>query len=199
MITVVVVEDQPDLAEALRETIEFSGEATVVGVCHTLGASVEMVAGLQPAVIVSDFRLPDGDSADVMTAWLASAPHTKILVVSAWTDQRSIARATTAGASAYLEKGPQLSTLADSIIELMAATDSRPQHAIVGASTTASGPITRASQLTELLAARISTREAADRLGTTEREVRRYLNSLRRIHGVHTRAELYACAMDDAL
>lgn len=199
MITVVVVEDQPDLADALRETIEFDGVATVVGVCHTLGDSIEMVAGLQPAVIVSDFRLPDGDSADVMTTWLDAAPHTKILVVSAWTDQRSIARAMKSGASAYLEKGPQLATLADSIADLMATTELQPRQPRVQALSAPTGSITVASDLVDLLAARMTTREAAERIGTTDRELRRYLNSLRRVHGVRTRAELHACAMKVAL
>lgn len=190
MIAVVVVEDQPELADALRETIEFDGTASVVGVCHTLGESLEVIATLQPAVIVSDFRLPDGDSADVIPAWLESSPSSKVLVVSAWTDQRSVARARQAGARIYLEKGPQLSSLPDAIAEMVAeggmVFPPRSRRPPSGP------PIRSAGELVELLASGVATTVAADRLGVGERDVRRYLNVLRRLHGVHTRAELRA-------
>jgi EAL domain-containing protein (putative c-di-GMP-specific phosphodiesterase class I)/DNA-binding NarL/FixJ family response regulator len=196
VITVVVVEDQTDLADALRQTIEFDGLARVVGVCHTLDASIEMVASFQPAVIVSDFRLPDGDSADVMGTWLTSAPHAKILVVSAWTDQRSIARATEAGASAYIEKGPHLATLANSIIDLMSADGSEPQQTRPGTSSPSSGVVTTPSDLLALLSDRTNMRDAAQRFGITERELRRFINTLRRSHKARTRAELYICVIN---
>jgi EAL domain-containing protein (putative c-di-GMP-specific phosphodiesterase class I)/DNA-binding NarL/FixJ family response regulator len=201
VITVVVVEDQPDLADAIRQTIEFDGVSTVVGVCHTLDASVEMVAALQPAMIVSDFRLPDGDSADVMQTWLASAPHVKILVVSAWTDQRSIARATRAGASGYIEKGPQLATLSESIINLMSATGSEHHPSRPGVSmapSRSSARVASTADLLSLLSDGTTTRDAAVLFDMSERELRRYTNSLRHVHGARTRAELYVCVMNTA-
>lgn len=191
MIDVVIVEDQPDLAAALRETIEFDGSAAVVGVCHTLGESMDVIATRQPTVIVSDFRLPDGDSADAMPAWLASSPRSKILVISAWTDQRSIARARQAGASAYLEKGPQLDALPEAIAELMDAEGRHARHVTRPRSAAPiGGGIGSTAELLGELASGATTTEIAERFSTTEREVRRYLNSLRRIHGVRTRAEL---------
>lgn len=194
MIRAIVIEDQPDLAAALRETIEFSGDVEVVAVCHTLGVTAEVIAHLRPDVVVTDFRLPDGDAVDEFHEWRSASPGSRILVVSAWTDERSIRRARDAGAQGYLEKGPELDVLPD-VIATVAGGGTRWLDLDDGAATP-SDPSAHvdavAQQVLDGIRDGRSTEELADRLGTTEATVRRHVNQLKRTYGVRTRRDLVA-------
>jgi len=135
---VVVVEDQPDIASALRELVESDGSAVVVAVCHTLAIGSEMVERFRPDVVLTDFRLPDGDAVDQFAVWRHVAPETRILVASAWTDDRSLRRAMAAGASGYVEKGHELMELSAVIGRVMTGdsvwperSNARPHHTSV--------------------------------------------------------------------
>lgn len=198
MIRAVIIEDQPDLAAALRETVEFSGETDVVAVCHTLGVSADVIARLQPDIVVTDFRLPDGDAVDEFGRWRASSPHCRILVVSAWTDERSIRRARDAGANGYLEKGPELDVLSDVIVAVVTggsrwldvADDTSP---IVPSPAADLDPANLDDAVLDVLRALqegLGTAEVAARLTVSEFVVRQHVNTLRHAFGARTRTEL---------
>lgn len=195
MIRAVLIEDQPDLAEALRETIEFDGRTEVVAVCHTLGVSADVIARLRPDVVVTDFRLPDGDSVDEFDHWRTHVPECAILVMSAWTDERSTQRARDAGARAFVEKGPELDMLAD-VIALVAAGGSRwldaPDDDPAAPMLTPAGEETDpiAAEVLEGIRAGRSTIAIATELHLSEHSVRRHVNSLLRAHTARTRQEL---------
>jgi two-component system response regulator DesR len=194
MIRAIVIEDQPDLAAALRETIEFSGDVEVVAVCHTLGVTAEVIAHLRPDVVVTDFRLPDGDAVDEFHKWRAASLGSRILVVSAWTDERSIRRARDAGAQGYLEKGPELDVLPD-VIAAVAGGGTRWLDLDDAGTAPASGAEQLdavARQVLDGIRDGRSTADLASELGTTEATVRRHVNQLLRTYGVRTRRALAA-------
>jgi two-component system, NarL family, response regulator DevR len=194
MIRAVIIEDQPDLADALRETVEFGGATDVVAVCHTLGVSADVIARLQPDIVVTDFRLPDGDAVDQFARWRSSVPECRILVVSAWSDERSIRRAREAGAQGYLEKGPELEVLPEAIASI-AAGGTRwldvPDDETVGAPT-ALDPT--ALEVLAALRAGTATSAIAATLGLSEFAVRQHVNTLLRAYGARTRRDLVALA-----
>ena len=201
---VVVVEDQPDIASALRDLVESDGSAVVVAVCHTLATGSEMVERFHPEVVVTDFRLPDGDAVEQFATWKQMAPLARIIVASAWTDDRSLRRAMAAGASGYVEKGPELMDLSSLIHRVMSGEQAWPAEPAVaparqepdaaGANTSESmdPPIARSMAqriLVGVLADR-STDDIAAEVGLTPFEVRQHVNALLRAAGVRTRAAL---------
>lgn len=190
MIRAIIIEDQPDLAAALRETVEFDGAVDVIAVCHTLGMGAEVIGRLRPDIVVTDFRLPDGDAVDEFPRWRAVAPNCRILVVSAWTDERSIRRARDAGAQGYLEKGPDLDVLPEAI-ESIAAGGSRWLDEVVDERVWAPDDLDLvALEVLAALRAGLATSEIASRCVLSEFVVRQHVNHLLRAYGVNTRREL---------
>jgi len=194
---VVVVEDQPDIASALRELVESDGTSVVVAVCHTLAIGSEMVQRFRPDVVLTDFRLPDGDAVEQFAAWRAVAPATRILVASAWTDDRSLRRAMAAGASGYVEKGQQLMELSAVIGRVMAGEtvwSASPPTGSGGpqapAAPSSDAPKSVAQQVLAGVLAERSTDQMAIDLGMSPIEVRQHVNHLLRVAGVRTRAAL---------
>lgn len=189
-IRVVVVEDQPDIAAALRELVESDGSAVVVAVCHTLEIGSEMVQQFLPDVVLTDFRLPDGDAVEQFARWHDAVPTTKILVASAWTDDRSLRRAMAAGASAYIEKGHHLMDLSTVIARVMAGEQVWPQAPVAVSGGTADAPRSVGQRVLVGVVSEQSTDEIAMELGLTHVEVRQHVNALLRAAGVRTRAAL---------
>ncbi len=103
-IAIVVVEDQQVLSGAIRSSFAAIGDLDVVGTAASIREATTVVKRLQPDVVVSDFRLGDGDIADHLGEFLTAAPNSHVLVFTGWADENSLMRAMTAGAKGFVEK-----------------------------------------------------------------------------------------------
>ncbi len=101
---ILIVEDQPQEAQALSELLRWSLRPAVVA--PDLRTARRRLLELRPSVIILDLHLPDGDG----LAWLKELRSRSfgwnftILVVSGRTDPDQIAEALLAGADDYLTK-----------------------------------------------------------------------------------------------
>ncbi len=193
MISLVLVEDQPDVAAALHLAISSEGDIEVTAICHTLAASVEIIGRDRPDVVLTDFRLSDGDAADRFVEWSAVSPESRVLVLSAWSDDRSVQRARDSGASGYLEKGPDIEGMC-SAIRLVATGGEHWLGDESAPSSAAPSPGPQADlgsvAVAHLVAGGRSTAEMMLATGLSERTVRLHVSGLLRHHGVRTRQEL---------
>lgn len=103
-IRVVIIEDHAMMAQGLLAALRDVADIEVVGLAGTLADGEQVVASHAPDVLVTDFRLPDGDAPDAITRLAHRAPGVRVLVVSAMNDYRSVVRAVEAGAAGYLLK-----------------------------------------------------------------------------------------------
>jgi DNA-binding response OmpR family regulator len=78
---VLVVEDEPKVAEALRRGLE--GEAYEVSLAHTVEAALRHVDCGAFDVILLDLMLPDGDGLDLLSTLRARHVDTPVLVLTA--------------------------------------------------------------------------------------------------------------------
>jgi DNA-binding NarL/FixJ family response regulator len=198
VVRVLLVEDQAELAAAMRDLIETSPGVAVIGVCHTLAVAAAVIERLAPDVVVTDFRLPDGDSVDDFAAWKALPCRPRILVVSAWADVRSLRRARLGGAAGYLEKGVAILDLAEVIVAIAGGARRWPIE--LEADLSDATPDVEVDPAGDALLDRVlvlvgegcGTREIARAVGCSEAEVRRLVNALLRRHGASSRTELRA-------
>jgi CheY-like chemotaxis protein len=101
---ILIVEDQPQEAQALSELLRWSLRPAVVA--PDLRTARRRLLELRPSVIILDLNLPDGDG----LAWLKELRsrtfgwNFTILVISGRTDPDQIAEALLAGADDYLTK-----------------------------------------------------------------------------------------------
>lgn len=94
---VLVVDDNVSLAENLAELLELGGHSTSVA---TTGASAlaEAVSN-PPDVVVTDYRLPDMSGAVLLRSLRAAGVDAHAIVISAHTDEDTIAEARLTGAT----------------------------------------------------------------------------------------------------
>ena len=110
MLTVYLVEDDPLIAQHVREALNQTARLRCVGHAARLEQARDELPRLRPDVLLSDLGLPDGDGTELI-AELSAAPaiegvwHPHILVFSVFGDEIRVLRAIEAGADGYFLKG----------------------------------------------------------------------------------------------
>jgi len=102
--TVAIVDDHPVFRKGLSTALDRTGDLKVVGQAGDTRAALEMVAAMQPRVLVLDMLLPDGDGIDAIPELLRVSPESRILALTMRSDEPSVMRAFSAGVSGYATK-----------------------------------------------------------------------------------------------
>ena len=104
MLTILLVEDEPNIVELVRMTLEDS-RVRVLAACDGAAALVQAHA-LRPELILLDLNLPDMSGIEVCERLRGDARFgdTKIVMLTAAAQQTDVARGLAAGADEYLTK-----------------------------------------------------------------------------------------------
>jgi DNA-binding NarL/FixJ family response regulator len=103
-ITVLLAEDHAIVREGLRSLLELGEEVAVVGEAATGRQAVALARKLRPAVVVMDIAMPELNGFEATRQILDAAPDTRVLVLSAHSDDAYVARMAEVGASGYVVK-----------------------------------------------------------------------------------------------
>lgn len=93
---VLVVDDNVNLAENIAEFLSLQGYESVIASTGAEALSNVVPAGFD--LIVTDYRLPDTNGASVVRTLRQMGLHARAIVISAYTDDQTIADARSAGA-----------------------------------------------------------------------------------------------------
>ena len=103
-IKVMVVDDHPIMRNGLRDALEESGVFDVVGVAGDGEEAVRTAGQLAPDVIVMDVIMPSKDGIDACREVMELLPETRVLMLTASTEEHAVLQAVAAGATGYLQK-----------------------------------------------------------------------------------------------
>jgi diguanylate cyclase (GGDEF)-like protein/PAS domain S-box-containing protein len=104
-ITVLLVEDDPADAEAIREALaDTGGRSFHVEWERKLSDAIERLARAEFEVILLDLTLPDGQGIEAFDRVLEAAPNALILALSGTTDEETARQAVQHGAQDYFAK-----------------------------------------------------------------------------------------------
>ena len=103
-ITVLLAEDHSIVREGLRSLLELGSDFEVVGEAATGRQAVDLARKLRPTVVVMDIAMPMLNGFEATRQILLAAPDTKVLVLSAHSDDEYVAHMAAVGASGYLVK-----------------------------------------------------------------------------------------------
>ena len=103
-ITVLLAEDHDIVREGLRTLLELSGDFEVVGEASNGRQAVDLVRKLRPTVVVMDIAMPMLNGFEATRQILLAAPDTKVLVLSAHSDDEYVSHMAAVGAAGYLIK-----------------------------------------------------------------------------------------------
>ncbi|MFQ5412090.1 MAG: sigma-54-dependent transcriptional regulator, partial [Phycisphaerae bacterium] len=109
MARVLIVEDEPLLADNIRDKLESVGHQ--VKVAHTCRDAAALNEDFLPEGIVLDLRLPDGDGLKLLPKLKEASPSCSVIVMTAHGNEQIAVDAMKAGANDYLTKPVRLEEL----------------------------------------------------------------------------------------
>ena len=103
-VRVMVVDDHEIMRDGLREVLERSGNFEVVGQAGDGVSAVNIALKLKPDVIVMDVMMPLKNGIDACREITELLPDTKVLILTASTEEDAVVEAVAAGATGFLQK-----------------------------------------------------------------------------------------------
>jgi DNA-binding NarL/FixJ family response regulator len=115
MIRLVLVDDQSLIRRGLRALLKTDLELEVVGEAENGKAAIDLVATLQPDLVLMDVRMPVMDGVMGTREICQRFPQIKVLVLTTFDDREYVTQALQAGASGYLLKDTPFEELTQAI------------------------------------------------------------------------------------
>ena len=103
-IRVMLVDDHEIMRDGLREVLQRAGDYEVVGQAGDGAAAVRVAESLRPDVIIMDVMMPIKNGIDSCREITELLPDTKVLMLTAASEQDAVIEAVAAGATGYLQK-----------------------------------------------------------------------------------------------
>jgi len=119
-ITVLLAEDHTIVREGLLALLKLESDIKVIGQAENGRQAVALVESLCPDVIVMDIAMPLLNGLEATRQILHAAPKTKVLVLSAHSDDAYVEQVMALGAAGYLIKQTASDMLAMAIREVCA-------------------------------------------------------------------------------
>ncbi|WP_157248751.1 response regulator [Nonomuraea typhae] len=204
MIKVLIADDHPVVRQGLRTFLDLQEDITVVGEAGDGREAVDLVAELEPDVLLLDLKMPVLDGLGALEQ-LSGAP-TRVVVLTSVSDRSDVAPAMRAGAAGFLYKDVDPSALVQAVRavhggQVLLAPEAAEAMMTAAAGAALAPQVPGPVQLTErerevlaLIAAGRSNREIARSLAVAEKTVKTHVSNVLMKLGVQdrTQAALYA-------
>ena len=117
-VTVLLAEDHPIVRVGFRAWLKHERDIEVVGEAATGREAVQLTRKLRPAVVVMDIAMPLLNGLEATRQIRRGFPDTKVLILSAHSDDAYIEQAARLGAAGFLLKQSSSNNLATAIREV---------------------------------------------------------------------------------
>lgn len=115
VIRVLLVDDHQVVRRGLRTFLEVQGDIEVVGEAGDGSEGVARAMELRPDVILMDVKMPGMDGIEALRQLRDAGNPARVLIVTSFTEQRTVVPALRAGAAGYVYKDVDPVALADAI------------------------------------------------------------------------------------
>jgi DNA-binding NarL/FixJ family response regulator len=216
-VRVAIADDQALVREGFRMILDAREDIEVVGEASDGAEAVELVARVEPDVVLMDVRMPSVDGLESTERIVASGSAAKIIILTTYDVDEYVFTALRAGASGFLLKDVRPGELADAVRvvargdALLAPTVTRRlldrlAVALPGAPTAPPRLDEISDELTErelevlrFVALALSNAEIAARLTVSEPTVKTHVSSILRKLGLRDRVQAVVLAYDVGL
>ena len=117
-IRVLLADDSVEFRGLLRILLARNPRFEIIGEADNGVEAVELTKELRPDVVLLDVAMPKMDGLQALPAIREALPGAKVVMLSAFSASEMAQKASSRGASAYLEKGELIEKMADTIIEV---------------------------------------------------------------------------------
>ena len=101
---VVLVDDHDILRDGLREVLERSGDFEVIGEAGDGDSAVRVAQDLRPDIVIMDVMMPLKDGIEACREITDSLPETRVLILTASSEEDAVVESFAAGATGFLQK-----------------------------------------------------------------------------------------------
>lgn len=219
MTTVLIVDDQFLIRQAVREILDNEAGMSVVGEAVNGREAVTLATSLQPDVVVMDIRMPELNGIEATQAICAvpSLESTRVLILTTFEEDEYLVAALRAGASGFIGKGAEPEEITrsvravhagDALLSPAATRSLITKYVLAGPTTPGVAPAVppALAQLTDrerevfLLVARgRSNQEIADDLVISPHTAKTHVNRIMAKLHAHDRAQLVILAYESGM
>lgn len=195
MIRLLIVDDHEVVRAGLRVLLGVVEGLEIVGEAGTVAEAVREAARLAPAVILMDLRLPDGTGLDACREILSSAPGTRILFLTSYSDEQAVMSTVLAGAAGYVLKDIGSQALVGAIRDAAAGRptlDPRITEPVIGRVRHAEALSAQERRVLELVVQGRTNKEIAAVLALSDKTVKNYLSNAFQKLGISRRGQAAA-------
>jgi len=114
-IKVVIADDHPLFRDGLRKILSVEKDILVVGEAANGDEVPKVVERMKPDIVLLDLKMPKGDMVQNLLDIAARSPTTRVMVLTAFSDEESVLNAAKGGARGYVTKGVPSATLVQAI------------------------------------------------------------------------------------
>ena len=203
-ITVLLAEDHTIVREGFRKMLELENDLQVVGEAENGRQAVAMVKKLRPAVVLMDIAMPLLNGLEATRQVLKAVPSTKVLILSAHSDDAYVKNATESGAVGFLLKQTSSHVVCEAIREVQkgkmffSPTVARRLHQLDGKSPDRAGRqqlrnarlSSREMEVLQLIAEGKANKETAAELGISIKTVEKHREKVMGKLNIHDTAGL---------
>lgn len=211
MTTILLVDDHPMVREGVRAAFSAVPGWSIVGEASNGHQALDLVARLQPAIMVMDLQLPDLSGLDILRQLMAHSPAPRVIIFSMHAEDAYVRQALAAGAAGYVLKEAGSGELIDAVRAALrgerfisrALTDrmitAYLEHPPATTIDWSEMLTARERQVLVLAAQGLNNSTIADRLGISPRTAETHRTNLMRKLGLKTQAELTRYAQERRL
>jgi len=115
-ISLLLVDDNPDLRFLVRTAVEARGGFEVAGEADDGRRGVELARALQPDIVVLDLDMPSMGGLEALPLIRDAAPRSKVVVLSSFRREDYEGQVRDSGATGFIEKGVTARRLVDELL-----------------------------------------------------------------------------------
>lgn len=199
MISILLIEDDFNIQEALREYIGSQDDFELVGVFSNAESFQISTWTKSPDVVLLDINLPGISGIDMIPELKSRFPNTAILMLSVNYDNDSVFKSLQAGADGYLSKETPLTKIKDAIIDINSGGSpitpaiARKVFDFFNAKQNIAEDLSeREKQVVDGIVAGLSYKLVADNMSISIDTVRKHIKSIYRKLQINSKGELIA-------
>lgn len=219
MTTVVVVDDQMLVRQAVVDILDSAENIEVLGAATNGVEAIEMAASLQPDIVLMDIRMPKMDGIEATKNICANPANgnSRVLILTTFEEDEYVVSALRAGASGFIGKGAEPEEIIRAVHavasgdELLSPTATRsliaqyvrspgPRPAVSEEASKSLALLTeREREVLELVGRGLSNQEIAEKFFISPHTAKTHVNRIMSKIYAHDRAQLVILAYESGL
>ena len=114
-IKVVIADDHALFRDGLRKILSVEKDILVVGEAANGDEISKVVERMKPDIMLLDLKMPKGDAVQNLLEIAARSPTTRVMILTAFSEEENVLNAAKGGAKGYVPKGVPSATLVQAI------------------------------------------------------------------------------------